>query len=112
MTSEKGRRRWLCQRHTCPNCVVVMESDVAAKAASLLSRGAAADYSPGASGFVVQLQFKMMCERPPRSLRSRLPLTRGRLRHRRQGSLTHHLELELVNTPVSLGPHSAAAPRL
>src|SRR5262245_26408300 len=25
------------------------------------------------------LQFKMMCERPPRSLRSRLPLTRGRL---------------------------------
>src|SRR5262245_19601009 len=88
------------------------ESDVAAKAASLLSRGAAADYSPGASGFAAQLQFKMICERPPRSLRSRLPLTRGRLRHRRQGSLTHHLELELVNTPVSLGPHSAAAPRL
>src|SRR5215475_11737859 len=47
------------------------ESDVAAKAASLLSRGAA--------GRVAQLQFQMMCERPPRSLRSRLPLTRGRL---------------------------------
>src|SRR5262247_2785718 len=30
-------------------------------------------------GRIAQLQFKMMCERPPRSLRSRLPLTRGRL---------------------------------
>jgi hypothetical protein len=29
---------------------------------------------------VAQLQFEMVCERPPRSLRSRLPLTRGRLR--------------------------------
>src|SRR4029434_11274525 len=28
---------------------------------------------------VSQLQVKMVCERPPRSLRSRLPLTRGRL---------------------------------
>jgi hypothetical protein len=50
------------------------------------------------------LQFQMVCERPPRSLRSRLPLTRGRLslfspsvRGRAaeggRGSLTHHLEL-------------------
>src|SRR5215813_10477364 len=49
-----------------------------------------------------QLQFKMMCERPPRSLRSRLPLTRGRLRlfspsvrgraaEGGRGSLTRHL---------------------
>jgi hypothetical protein len=27
-----------------------------------------------------ELQLEMVCERPPRSLRSRLPLTRGRLR--------------------------------
>src|SRR5690348_11435014 len=30
---------------------------------------------PRLFGRVAQLQFKMMCERPPRSLRSRLPLT-------------------------------------
>ena len=67
-----------------------------------------------------QLQFKTMCERPPRSLRSRLPLTRGRLRPQREsfilplregesrrrrpgGSLTRHLELELGNTPEGHG---------
>jgi hypothetical protein len=58
---------------------------------------------------VSQLQIKMVCERPPRSLRSRLPLTRGRLalfspsvRGRAaeggRGSLTHHLEFEPGNT--------------
>jgi|SRR5262245_6206652 len=81
------------------------ESDVATKAASLLSRGAAADCSPGRQGVLLQLQFQMVCERPPRSLRSRLPLTgetgfifplrEGESRRRRQGSLTHHRELEL-----------------
>src|SRR5215510_6782686 len=35
------------------------ESDVAPKAASLLSRGAAADCSPGA---LAQLEFQMVCE--------------------------------------------------
>jgi len=55
-----------------------------------------------------------MCERPPRSLRSRLPLTRGRLNvynvralfspsvrgkaaEGGRGPLTHHLQLELGN---------------
>src|SRR5215813_8952541 len=33
----------------------------------------------GFRGRVAQLQIKLVCERPPRSLRSRLPLTRGRL---------------------------------
>ncbi len=46
-------------------------------------------------GLVAELQFKMMCERPPRSLRSRLPLTRGRAAEEGRGSLTRHLELEL-----------------
>src|SRR5262245_43286128 len=66
----------------------------------ILSRGAAA--SP----------FEMVCERPPRSLRSRLPLTRGRLalfspsvRGRvaegGRGSLTHHLELGLGKLAAS-----------
>jgi hypothetical protein len=47
---------------------------------------------------VSQLQIKMVCERPPRSLRSRLPLTRGRAAEGGRGSLTHHLEFELGNT--------------
>src|SRR5262245_1773906 len=34
------------------------------KAASLLSRGAAADCGPRADGRVAQLQFEMVCERP------------------------------------------------
>jgi hypothetical protein len=34
----------------------------------------------------------MMCERPPRSLRSRLPLTRGRAAEGGRGSVTRHLE--------------------
>jgi hypothetical protein len=70
---------------------------------------------PRLEGPVVQPQFQMVCERPPRSLRSRLPLTRGRLtpanvrdlfspsvRGRAaeggRGSLTHHLELGLGDT--------------
>src|SRR5262245_40153950 len=40
----------------------------------------------------------MVCERPPRSLRSRLPLTRGRAAEGGRGSLTHHLESELSNS--------------
>jgi hypothetical protein len=56
------------------------------------------------------LQFEIVFDRPPRSLRSRLPLTRGRLRCKMRalfspsvrgraaeggrGSLTRHLELE------------------
>jgi hypothetical protein len=76
------------------------------------------DILPTADGRVAQLQSKMVCERPPRSLRSRLPLTRGRLtlvnvralfspsaRGRAaeggRGSLTHHLELE-GNTSYAL----------
>src|SRR5262245_20193627 len=57
---------------------------------------------------VAQLQFERVCERPPRSLRSRLPLTRGRLhilplvRGRAaeggRGSLTHHFESELATS--------------
>jgi hypothetical protein len=34
---------------------------------------------PRPSGVLLNCNFKMVCERPPRSLRSRLPLTRGRL---------------------------------
>jgi hypothetical protein len=34
----------------------------------------------------------MACERPPRSLRSRLPLTRGRAAGGGRGSLKHYLE--------------------
>src|SRR5262249_60479238 len=60
----------------------------------------------------------MVCERPPRSLRSRLPLTRGRLalfspsvRGRAaeggRGALTHHLEFEVGNTPFSRGGTSS-----
>jgi hypothetical protein len=60
---------------------------------------------------VSQLQIKMVCERPPRSLRSRLPphegqisfilplRARGRAAEGGRGSLTHHLEFELGNTP-------------
>jgi len=40
-------------------CEESNESDVAPKAASLLSRGAAADCSPGA---LAQLEFQMVCE--------------------------------------------------
>src|SRR5262245_27814658 len=50
------------------------------------------------------IKVEMVCERPPRSLRSRLPLTRGRIKSNLplvrgraagggRGSLTHHLEL-------------------
>jgi len=67
------------------------ESDVAAKAASLLSRGAA--------GRVAQLQFQMMCERPPRSLRSRLPLREGESRRRRQG-VAH------TSSGIAVGQHA------
>src|SRR5262245_26670197 len=51
----------------------------------------------------------MVCERPPRSLRSRLPLTRGRLtlfspsvrgRAGEGGSLTHHLESAVQSLPI------------
>jgi hypothetical protein len=44
--------------------------------------------------------FKMMCERPPRSLRSRLPLTRGRAAEGGKGSLTRHLEFESGKTLI------------
>ena len=64
----------------------------------------------------------MVCERPPRSPRSRLPLTRGRLalfspsvRGRAaeggRGSLTHHPEFELGNTPKAIGSSRATEPR-
>src|SRR5215813_13828141 len=43
----------------------------------------------------------MVRERPPRSLRSRLPLTRGRAAEGGRGSPTHHLQLELGNTASS-----------
>jgi hypothetical protein len=33
--------------------------------------------------------LEMLCERPPRSLRSRLPLTRGIAAEGGRGSLTH-----------------------
>ena len=39
---------------------------------------------PTAFGRVAQLQFEMVCERPPRSLRSRLPIPRGRVRLQRE----------------------------
>src|SRR5262249_22189797 len=42
-------------------------------------------------------QFEMVCERPPRSLRSRLPLVRGRAAEGGRGSLKRHLELECLN---------------
>src|SRR5262245_40865088 len=35
-------------------------------------------FQPTALGAVAHFQFETACERPPRSLRSRLPLTRGR----------------------------------
>src|SRR5262249_10851286 len=63
-------------------------------------------------------QFKMVCERPPRSLRSRLPLMRGRLtpatwelysppregesRRRRQGVAHTPSGIGLANTPLQL----------
>jgi hypothetical protein len=62
---------------------------------------------------VAQLLFEMVCERPPRSLRSRLPhegeinacnvtalfspSARGRAAEGGRGSLRHHLELQLSN---------------
>jgi hypothetical protein len=76
-----------------------------------MTRGAAAKTVPTAFVRVAQLQFEMVCERPPRSLRSRLPLTRGRLcpqhesfilRRRRQGQ----------HAPFSRRLHSFAATRL
>src|SRR5262249_29577123 len=36
---------------------------------------------------------RMVAERPPRSLRSRLPLVRGRAAEGGRGSLTHHPEV-------------------
>jgi len=42
--------------------------------------------------------FKMMCEQPPRSLRSRLPLVTGRAAEGGRGALTHHLELQKAPT--------------
>jgi hypothetical protein len=58
----------------------------------------------------------MACERPPRSLRSHLPLTRGRLalfspsvRGRAaeggRGSLIHHLEFELGKKPKDVSSY-------
>src|SRR5215475_1829714 len=51
----------------------------------------------------------MMCERPPRSLRSSLPLTRGRLAEGGRGSLTHHLELKLSSRRLRLPLRGVAA---
>src|SRR5262245_40017967 len=63
----------------------------------------------------------MMCERPPRSLRSRLPLTRGRLRHsplvrgraaeRRQG-VAHKPYFSLGNSSGSIKDAAFAATSL
>src|SRR5262245_42842853 len=101
------------------------ESDVAAKAASLLSRGAAADCSPGASEAVAQL-CKIACERPPAAFGGRppdkgdikarrikdanLPLVRGRAAEGGRGSLTSHTS-RWATAPSTPGLHSAAAPR-
>src|SRR5262245_35106348 len=49
----------------------------------------------------------MMCERPPRSLRSRLPLTRGRIAEGGRGSVTHHLDLSDVQGAQSRPPVTA-----
>src|SRR4029453_2730371 len=71
----------------------------------------------------------MVCERPPRSLRSRLPLTRGRIKlsrcrrksppregetraKRARGALTRHLDFLLSNTAFRPWLGSFAAPRL
>ena len=43
---------------------------------------------------VAQLQFEMVFERPPRSLRSRLLLVRGRAAEGGRGSPKHHLEMQ------------------
>src|SRR5262245_58276608 len=64
---------------------------------------------------------QMVCERPPRSLRSRLPLTRGRMRlvsplQRRRaaeggrGSLTHHLEFATERHPAFWEPKRSRPP--
>jgi hypothetical protein len=73
---------------------------------------------------MTNLKFEMVCEQPPRSLRSRLPLTRGRLPLQRKsfilplrergraaedgrGSLTHYLELaQPPRVSESLATHS------
>src|SRR5262249_32049327 len=50
---------------------------------------------------------KMMCERPPRSLREIAlfsPSVRGRAAEGGRGSLTHHLELQLSNTAIARFP--------
>jgi hypothetical protein len=44
-----------------------------------MTRGAAAKTVPTAFVRVAQLQFEMVCERPPRSLRSRLPPHEGEI---------------------------------
>src|SRR5262245_1912193 len=84
---------------------------------------------PPSGGACSQLQFKMMCDRPSRSLPSRLPLTRGRLKRLQResfilplvrgraaeggrGSLTSHTS-RWATAPAAPGLHSAAAaPRL
>src|SRR5262245_32948485 len=52
----------------------------------------------------------MVCERPPRSLRSRLPLTRGRSAEGGRGSLTHHLEY--ISAAALLANHGMDTPRM
>src|SRR5262249_25512564 len=67
------------------------------------SRGAARECSHGRRGVLPNLKFEIVCERPPRSLRSRL-LREGESRQRRQGSLTHHLELQLSKRGYTISP--------
>jgi hypothetical protein len=43
------------------------------------SSRAGSPVGPRLKGVLLNSNFEMVCERPPRSLRSRLPLTRGRL---------------------------------
>jgi hypothetical protein len=53
---------------------------------------------------VAQLQFKMMCERPPHKGEiTILPLREGRAADGGRGSVTRHRELELSNTAESRG---------
>jgi hypothetical protein len=57
----------------------------------------AADFS-----HVAQLQFKMMCERPPAAFDGSPPREGETRAKRARGSLTHHLKLQLSNKPFFL----------